>query len=138
MECKWQIFHNCVKFAKGPCMVEMMDLEKCKKGKAERKSASHFGAIVPFSVNWALESAIGERKWYMDPGNKLYKSGLQVGAAPHTPPACGGLHVLFCYFKCFTYPAFIRWIAFPFLLLQILYISRFHAVDCFVFFLLPR
>ena len=127
MDCKWHILHNVVEFIKGPCMINMKEFEQGTKTK-ERKSTSHFGAIVPFSVEWALKKGIGEHKWYLDPGNKLYKSGLQVRSTYPTSMQC-------------TYPAFMRWIAchFNFLFFQMFYIPRFHAVDCFcVFSHLPR
>ena len=111
-----------------------------KKGKAGgRKAMSHFGAIVPMSVEWALHYAIGERKWYVDPGNKLYMSALQVASVPnippvcgglqsmfpHTPPVCGGLHSMFAIgavglvlLQYSAYPDSMRWICWFFLVLR--------------------
>ena len=138
MDCKWEILHNIVQFCKGPCMRELMKYEQ--EGKAGgRKAMSHFGATVPMSVEWALHYAIGERKWCMGPGNKLYMSALQVAIVPntppvcgglqsmfpHTPPVCGGLHSMFAIgavglllFLYSTYPACMRWILWFFFVLS--------------------
>ena len=99
-------------------MVEMMNLDVERR--VERKDLSKFGAIVPFPVAWALKSGIGERKWYMDPATRLVP-------LHNTPPACGGSHVLICYFKCLHTPFSCGGLHFLFLSFQIFCISRFHA-----------